>query len=279
MELTATQLIDSTLNEVQKAEYLSLKSKEDNFDGLSQEEQIRFNEFKKMLTKAKSTQHIIPLKEEFKKVFPQVASHFNSDETKAIIAKVVANITPAQLLEAVIQKNIITTEDGVEKNIGKTSGFAIKDLNKAIKGFTGGATDVESKAITVGTFQLADYPEFTDDKKEGTEFTWEMNGVKYGPSWKQRFINHLVGKDSKADTFGGVDALEKLLPKLDAGFLAWLEVSKEGSGPAKGKQIFENKRAFFKLFGLNENKQPLKNVKFAEVKPEEVKPSKAAAKK
>lgn len=259
MELTATQLIDNTLTEVQKVDYLNLKQKDDNFEGLNQEEQIRFNEFKKMLAKAKTTQHIIPLKEEFKKVFPQVASHFNSDETKAIIAKVISNIEPAQLLEAIIKKNITTTEDGVEKVIGQTSGFTIKELNKAIKGFGTEAEGNEEGTIAVATFKLADY-KFSHEKAT-PEFTWEF-GKRYGGlAWQTKAIQAITHK--KGDVFGGVEALEEVLAKATPEFKAWLEVAKEGAGPAKGKQIFENKRAFFKLFGLNENKEVLKNVKVA----------------
>jgi hypothetical protein len=54
---------------------------------------------------------------------------------------------------------------------------------------------------------------------------------------------------------GGVKALDEALAHATEDFKKWLEVFKVGEGPAKGKQIFENKRKFFALFGLNENRE------------------------
>ena len=276
MEFNLQQIIATALTAEQVNTFNTLKNKDDNFEILSAEEQAQYTELKKLIAHAKAQQHIIPLKEEFKKVFPQVASHFTADESKAIINKVVANLNASQILEAIVKKNITSTQDGQEVVVGQTAGLTLKELNKALKGFSGGATGDNEGAIAVGTFKLADFPEFTHPKKEGEEFTWEINGVRYGPGWKQKFIDYLVGKDG--DTFGGVKALEEITPHLNEDFKKWLEVGKEASGPAKKLgMLYLNKRAFYKYFGLDENKQPLKGVKVAGEKSDAKAPAKAPA--
>lgn len=277
MEFNLQQVIATALNPEQVNTFNTLKNKDDNFEILSAEEQSKYTELKKLIAHAKANQHIIPLKEEFKKVFPQVAGHFSADETKAIINKVVANLSASQVLEAIIKKNITSTQDGQEVVVGQTSGLTLKELNKAIKGFSGGATADSEESVAVGTFKLADFPEFKHPKKEGDEFTWEIGGVRYGPGWKQKFIDYLVGKDG--ETFGGAEALEQITPHLNEDFKKWLEVSKEGAGPMKGKQLFLNKRAFYKYFGLDENKAPLAGKKVAGAKADAKAPAKTATKK
>jgi len=276
MEFNLQQVIAAALNETQQARYNELKNKDDNFEVLTAEEIVELNGFKKAIADAKKNQHIIPLKEDFKKVFPQVADHFTSDEAKNIVKRVVAKLDVKAILEAIIKKDIVAVEDGVEVVKGQTSGFTVKELTKALK--DGGTTD-SGEGIKVRDFKLSEF-KFTGKDKEAIDkaikdgkvtdtFTW-MFGKQYGGlAWQNVVIQAITHKGN-----GGVKALDAALKGATPEFTAWLEVSRQGEGPAKDRQIFENKREFFKKFGLTENRET-----FAEAKKKKDAAKAAAAKK
>ncbi len=113
----------------------------------------------------------------------------------------------------------------------------------------------EKQPIIVGKFKLADYGFKMPTRKKtntpfstATEFEWNFNRQYAGTSWELKFINILVEK--------GLDDLEKHLTKE---FKDWLEVcTVPTKGPFSGKSIYKNKRKFYKRFGLDENKHPIK---------------------
>ena len=268
------QIITTALTAEKAARYNDLKNKDDNFEILSAEEQQELSGYKKAIAHAKANQHILPLKEEFKRVFPQVAGHFNADESKAIIGKVVGNLTAEQILEAIVKKNITSTQDGVDTVVGQTNGVTLKDLTKALKNFGSTGTSAEAGTIAVGTFKLADY-NFTHPKATEPEFVWEF-GKRYGGlAWQNGAVAAITHK--KGDTFGGTEALDAVLEKATPEFKSWLEEYREGQGPSKGKKIYDNKRAFYKYFGLDENREPLAKFKVAKPKAEAKADAKAPA--
>lgn len=108
--------------------------------------------------------------------------------------------------------------------------------------------------VIVGKFKLADYGFKMPTKKNtttplstATEFEWDFNRQYAGTGWELKFINVLVER--------GLADLEQHMTKE---FKEWLEVCTiPTKGPFTGKQIFKNKRKFYKRFGLDENKQPI----------------------
>ncbi|MDD2820503.1 MAG: hypothetical protein PHW29_04495 [Flavobacterium sp.] len=108
-------------------------------------------------------------------------------------------------------------------------------------------TTEEKAPLYIGVFQFADYGFTMPFKKDGktlmgngeTELNWDFNRRYGGLSWQQKFINAIVSK-------GYEHILEKATPE----FKSWLMEFRMGSGPAKDKEIHENKREFLKMFDI-----------------------------
>jgi hypothetical protein len=108
-------------------------------------------------------------------------------------------------------------------------------------------TKEEKPALYIGVFQFADYGFTMPMKADGvtpmghgeTELNWDWNKRYGGLSWQQKFINAIIAK-----------GYEQILEKATPEFKSWLMEYRIGSGPAKDKQIYENKREFLKQFDM-----------------------------
>jgi hypothetical protein len=108
-------------------------------------------------------------------------------------------------------------------------------------------TTVEKAPLYIGVFQFADYGFTMPMKADGvtpmghgeTELNWDWNKRYGGLSWQQKFINAIIAK-----------GYEQILEKATPEFKSWLMESVEGQGPAKGKQLFKNKREFLGMFDI-----------------------------
>lgn len=105
----------------------------------------------------------------------------------------------------------------------------------------------EVKPLYIGVFKFADYGFTMPFKKDGkslmgdgeTELHWDYNKRYGGLSWQQKFINVIKAK-----------GYQHILEVAEPEFKSWLMESVEGQGPAKGKQLFKNKREFLGLFDV-----------------------------
>lgn len=101
--------------------------------------------------------------------------------------------------------------------------------------------------LYIGVFNFADYGFTMPFNKDGTKLmgngetslNWDWNKRYGGLSWQQKFINAIKTK-----------GYEQILEKATPEFKSWLMEFKIGSGPAKDKEIFENKREFLKMFDI-----------------------------
>jgi len=112
----------------------------------------------------------------------------------------------------------------------------------------GKATNKEK--LIVGIFKLADYKFTAERQADGTvptEFEWDFNNSPRGVSWKQKFVQAIIAK-------GIEDCLTKITPE----FKAWLETSRPDAR-SPNKQIYQNKAAFYKAFGLKSDGTPSKS--------------------
>lgn len=108
-------------------------------------------------------------------------------------------------------------------------------------------SDEEVKPLYIGVFKFADYGFTMPYKKDGkslmgdgeTELHWDYNKRYGGLSWQQKFINVIKAK-----------GYQHILEVAEPEFKSWLMESVEGQGPAKGKQLFKNKREFLGLFDV-----------------------------
>lgn len=108
-------------------------------------------------------------------------------------------------------------------------------------------TTEQKEPLYIGMFNFADYgfnmPMKADGKtpmgKGETDLNWDWNKRYGGLSWQQKFINAIIAK-----------GYEQILEKATPEFKSWLMESVEGQGPAKGKQLFKNKREFLGMFDI-----------------------------
>jgi len=108
-------------------------------------------------------------------------------------------------------------------------------------------TTEQKEPLYIGVFNFADYGFTMPFNKDGTKLmgngetslNWDWNKRYGGLSWQQKFINAIKTK-----------GYEQILEKATPEFKSWLMEFKIGSGPAKDKEIFENKREFLKMFDI-----------------------------